>query len=178
MIEKGWVHVILTIIIILVKVEVMKAKIGYCGLYCGCCTMYRAYHDENLRLLKEAPKNFRHRFDLEHATLDSIACNGCRSSKPLDYCASCEIRKCAQQKRLEWCYECDEFPCQRLHRFESFWRMPLIASLTLIRKKGADQWLANQEVEWSCNACNTKLHWFSFGICPQCNHENPDPGIS
>jgi hypothetical protein len=156
----------------------MKEKIGFCGLYCGCCTMYRAYHDNNPKLLKEAPKNFRQRFDLENATVDSIACDGCRSSKPLDYCEACEIRNCAQQKRLKWCFECDEFPCQRLYRFESFWRMPVFGNLNQISMVGVDKWLAIQEQEWNCNACDAKLHWFSFGICSQCGFENPDPGIS
>ena len=156
--------------------ETKKERIGYCGLYCGCCIIYRAYHDRNLGLFEEAPVHFRHRFDLENASQEQIACNGCRSPKPFAYCDTCQIRRCAQAKQLEWCFECEDFPCQRLYQFESFWRMPLIGNLHLIRKLGVDKWMARQEKEWICDSCGNRLHWFSFGICPRCGHSNPDPG--
>ena len=156
----------------------MKERVGFCGLYCDSCTMYRAFHDNNPKILKEAPKKFQHRFGFENAGLKTVACDGCRSPDPHEYCASCEIRKCVQEKHLEWCFECNQYPCQRLYNFESFWRMPIVSNLNQIREIGIEAWLIKQKTEWQCEACGSKLHWFSFGICPHCRHEKTDPGMT
>ena len=156
--------------------EIKQEKTGFCGLYCGCCTIYRAHQDDTLHLLKEAPKNFRQWLDLENKTTENIACDGCRSSKPFAYCADCEIRECAIHKQVDWCFQCDEFPCDRIYSFESFWGKPLIGNLNSIRELDIKKWIEKQEKDWACGSCGTKLHWFSYGICHRCGFNSPDLG--
>ncbi len=156
-----------------------------CGLHCGICTMYRAYHDQNLDLWEDTPRNFRRQLGLfrrelglgEKIDFKDIACEGCRSSTLFSYCAECSIRKCVlEEKGLEWCYQCESFPCQMLRDFQSYWRMPIVENLREIQKIGLDRWLEQEEEKWSCPKCDTKLHWFSFCICPKCGESLPDPG--
>jgi len=150
--------------------------VGPCGLYCGICTMYRAYHDKNLSLWQETPKNFRKQIGLEEVDFKDVACGGCRSSILFKYCAECSLRDCASEKGVEWCYECEDFPCQMLSDWQSRWRMPTIENLREIQKLGLENWLEQMEKKWVCPKCGTKLHWFSFGICPKCGETLPDPG--
>ena len=151
--------------------------VGPCGLYCGICTMYRAYHDRNLSLWQETPVNFRKQIGLEEVDFKDMACEGCRSALPFKYCADCNIRKCVlEDKGLDWCYQCESFPCQMLLDFQSYWRMPVVENLRQIQKLGLDIWLKQQDEKWRCSQCGTKLHWFSFGICPGCGGGIADPG--
>jgi len=54
--------------------EKIDVLVGLCGLYCGICTMYRTYHDQNLSLWQETPKNFRKQLGLEKVDFKDIAC--------------------------------------------------------------------------------------------------------
>ncbi len=151
--------------------------VGPCGLHCGICTMYRVYHDRNLSLWKETPKNFRKQLGLEEIDFKDIACEGCRSSVLFEYCAQCSIRKCVlEEKELEWCYQCEDFPCEMLLDFQSYWRMPIVENLREIQEVGLNKWLEQKDKKWRCQQCGTKLHWFSFGICPKCGETISDPG--
>ena len=158
-------------------------RLAPCGLHCGICTMYRVYHDKNLDLWEETPRNFRELLRLgdesENSPADykDLACEGCRSSEVLGYCAECDIRKCVlEEKGLEWCYQCESFPCQMLRDYGSYWRMPIVENLREIQKIGPDRWLEQEEEKWSCPKCDTRLHWFSFCKCPKCGESLPDPG--
>lgn len=157
--------------------EKIDELVAPCGLYCDICTMYRAYHDRNLSLLQETPKNFRKQMGLqEEVDFKDIACEGCRSSVLFKYCSECSIRKCVLEKGIDWCYQCESFPCQMLSDFQSYWRMPIIENLRQIQKTGLDTWLKQEDEKWRCSKCRTKLHWFSFGICPKCGGGVSDPG--
>jgi len=153
-----------------------KKIVGPCGLYCGSCTMYRAYHDKDLSLLQEMPKNYLKQLELEEANLKDIACEGCRSSVLFKYGAECSLRKCASEKGVEWCYECEGFPCNKLKDWQSYWCTPLTENLREIQKLGLEKWLEQQKKKWVCDKCGTKLHLFSCGICPKCGESVPDPG--
>ena len=152
--------------------------VGPCGLHCGICTMYRAYHDRNLSLWQETPKNFRKQLGLgDEVDFKDIACEGCRSSMLFEYCAQCSIRKCVlEEKGLDWCYQCEDFPCEMLLDFQSYWRMPIVENLREIKEIGLDKWLEQKDKKWQCTQCETTLHWFSFGICPKCGESVSDPG--
>ena len=140
-----------------------------CGLYCGMCTMYRAYHDKNLALMKEAPKNFLEALDLPaEPSFGDIACEGCRSSSVFSFCLKCDIRKCVAEKKVTWCFECEEFPCEKLFDFQSDWQIPIVDNLREIKKIGVDEWLKKADKRWRCSKCGSPLHWFSYGICSKC----------
>lgn len=150
----------------------MKELVAPCGLYCGICTMYRAYHDGNLALMKEAPKNFLRALGLSlEPSFKEIACEGCRSSLLFSYCLKCEIRKCVLNKKVTYCFECEEFPCEKLFDFQSFWQIPILDNLREIKEVGIDKWLEKANKRWRCPRCGAHFHWFSYGICPQCNKE-------
>ena len=87
------------------------------------------------------------------------------------------MRECVNKKNLEWCYQCNDFPCQMLYDLQSYWRTPVVENLRQIEKIGVGKWLEEQEWKWKCTNCDTGLHWFSFGLCPECGEENTDPGV-
>ena len=152
-----------------------KVLVGACGLRCDICTMYRAYHDQNLELLTEAPENFRTRLEIpKEVKFEDIACEGCRSSTLFKYCAECSLKDCISKKGVDWCYECEDFPCESLSDWQARWRMPVITNLNEIKKMGVEKWLKIKEEMWICPKCETRLHWFSFGICPSCGEEIPE----
>jgi hypothetical protein len=140
-----------------------------CGLYCGICTIYRAYHDGNPALFNETPKNFLKALGLpSNPSLGDVKCEGCRSSTLFSYCISCDIRKCVMEKKLTWCYECGEFPCNKLIDFQLKWQLPIIDNLRTIKDIGISEWMKKVAEKFRCSSCGTILHWFSYGICPKC----------
>lgn len=133
------------------------------------CTMYRAYHDRDLDLLKEAPKNFITAMQLpSEPRLSDIACEGCLSPLTFSFCKTCDIRKCVLDKKIQLCIECVEYPCQKLDDFQEDWQLPILDHLREIQKIGLDEWLKNAEERWKCTKCGNRLHWYSYGICSKC----------
>ena len=108
--------------------------IAPCGMNCGLCYAF----------LREKNK-----------------CPGCRffdSLTPVSI-ARCGIRNCEKfkNKKIKFCFECDEFPCQRLKkldkRYRSKYNMSEIQNLEIIRDKGLNVFLKDQEKRWKCNKC-------------------------
>lgn len=108
-----------------------------CGMYCGFCRDYLA----RLRGLKEG-------------------CEGCRIRNKK--CAF--IRKdCPRLWKGEvmFCHECDAMPCEKLKRLDSMYTKKcgwsMLANLERIRSVGADKWLEEQQVKWTCPACGGRM---------------------
>ncbi|MHA1931970.1 MAG: DUF3795 domain-containing protein [Promethearchaeota archaeon] len=114
-----------------------------CGMYCGTC---RSYLLLKKNLLKE--KGYKH------------GCKGCRIQGK--NCA--HIKKDCQVLRkneIDFCFECENFPCQRLERLDSRYKMKynvsFIINLERNRAVGAENWLREQEILYTCPECEGEI---------------------
>jgi len=135
--------------------------LGICGVYCGACTTYRAYNDNDQEL-----------FDLEikmGMPPDEIICRGCRSELVNKWCSRCKFRKCIRDKRVTNCFECKQFPCKKLIDFSKTrpHRTLGLRNLMQLKETKIDDWLRQQKKRWTCLSCGKKLHWYS-DKCPKC----------
>ena len=99
----------------------MSKMIAYCGLVCTDCPTFLATRNDDDGAREKTAAYYAEKFDL-HFKPEDINCEGCLSEggKLIDYCRSCEIRKCCQEKGLENCVLCDAQPCEELARFHEF----------------------------------------------------------
>lgn len=152
--------------------------LGACGLYCGACYHYRASFYEFGRLSKEAARRGR-----DH-DLEGFTCQGCRSDKLYIHpgCAQCEIRACADRKGILHCGLCKELPCDRIKAFQGDGRVhhrDILIELEALREKGADNWLKEQAIRWTCE-CGESYSWYEE-TCNNCgkpiNSYGADPTV-
>ena len=102
-----------------------KNLIACCGMNCGLCLMY----------LREMNK-----------------CPGCFSGRKVNQrCIKCGIKLC-QDRQGEYCFDCQKFPCERLKRLDKRYRerygMSEIDNLKMIKEKGINFFLAQEEKRW------------------------------
>ena len=93
---------------------VNKNLVGRCGLYCGACSIYRAYKDdgEYLKLLVE---NFK-------CLQEKVRCEGCMALTPESWGYDCKIVQGLRRKGLEFRYECkkhDDKTCEKYEELAS-----------------------------------------------------------
>ena len=116
----------------MIDINEAKKLIGYCGIYCGTCGMYKGriyakIAQEFLEVIKAAgypeeltinPKGIKPDFDF-HEFLKGVEYFSKEDSGA--YCqvpckqgggVLCKNRDCAKEKGLEICYECKDFPCE------------------------------------------------------------------
>ncbi|MCD1295551.1 hypothetical protein CUJ83_11125 [Methanocella sp. CWC-04] len=138
---------------------------GICGLYCGCCIIYRAYHDDDTELTKTIAAGLG-------IETGKVRCDGCRSENNNCWTGECEFKSCSAKKGVESCAFCDEFPCKTLKKFnknKSPHHHTSIENLKELKEKGMDKWLADQERKWLCPSCGI-THTFYDTECRYCGH--------
>lgn len=80
--------------------------LGICGVYCGACTTYRAYNDNDQALVKWEVKM--------GMPCDEIYCKGCTSNLVNEWCSNCDFRKCVEERGIEYCFDVRPFPARNL----------------------------------------------------------------
>ena len=135
--------------------------LGICGVYCGACTTYRAYNDNDQALFDWEVKMGMPRKE--------IYCEGCGSNLVNEWCANCDFRKCVKARKIAHCFECEDFPCKKLVDFSKTrpHRTLGLRNLKQLKEMGTKEWLERQERRWTCSSCGKKLHWYSER-CPDC----------
>ncbi len=135
--------------------------LGICGVYCGACTTYRAYNDDDQALFNRNVKM--------GMPPDQIFCKGCGSNLINEWCANCDFRKCVKEKGVEYCFECKDFPCRKLIDFSKTrpHRTLGLRNLKQLKEMNIEEWLKQQEKRWTCSRCGKQLHWYSEK-CPNC----------
>lgn len=95
--------------------------IGYCGMQCHGCDVYKATHmseGEVRRQLQEAvAKDWTQKFGYDFQSANMI-CRGCQSDELCGYCSQCNIHACAREKGVQLCNSCTYYPCEKLIRFK------------------------------------------------------------
>ncbi|NIQ05333.1 MAG: DUF3795 domain-containing protein [Candidatus Korarchaeota archaeon] len=157
---------------------VNKNLVGRCGIYCGSCTIYRAYKDsEKLRrLLAE-----------EHNCIpEDIRCEGCQTvlrggwEGEEEWGKKCKIIKCLEGSGLEFCYDCKKYPeCEKFSELAEFYLKKgenLTKNLEQIKHGKIKEWLVEKENKWRCEACGNPIstlpecHWCGSPILPFSNN--------
>ena len=135
--------------------------LGFCGVYCGGCTTYRAYNDRDRALVEWEIKM--------GMPEEEIFCKGCRSGLVNKWCSECKCRKCSEKKKIENCFQCEAFPCRMLVDFSKTRPHRTLGLRNLVRLKDASsaEWSTEQEKRWACSSCGKKLHWYAEK-CPKC----------
>ena len=95
--------------------------IGYCGIQCHGCQVYKAAFETDpviklqiqKKIAQEWTTQFHHDFQPEH-----MVCEGCQSEKLCGYCSQCQLRVCAKVKQVGSCQDCAEYPCEKLLAFK------------------------------------------------------------
>jgi Protein of unknown function (DUF3795) len=144
--------------------------IGVCGIYCGACLIYRAYKDNDQKLI--------HYLEENGLSKELIRCEGCISGDVSPTCAQCKFRDCAKQKGLTYCFECKDMPCsmivelaEKRSKADNLPHLTLCpANLQSLKHNNAQEWLKQQERRWKCSLCGKKMHWYSKS-CPDCGTE-------
>jgi len=146
----------------------LENLVGRCGLYCGACTIYRAYKDRGKLLENVAKYNNCHP--------EEIHCQGCQTalrdgwSFENEWGANCSYLKCLEARGLEFCYQCPEYSqCQK---FDELARSALMhgedirENLERIKAGDTKNWLAEQDRKWRCPSCGNPVpirikecHW-------------------
>jgi hypothetical protein len=153
-----------------------EKSIAACGLYCGACEMYRAYHDNNESKLQMLLLGFNARGG--KFTADDLKCDGCLAEGRLaTWCRQCDMRNCPRHgPREPWCSSnCPDFPCKNLSDFAN---MKLVHhneindNLRRLEKAGIKKHARREEKRWLCPRCKTPLAWYDQ-TCRQCGAVRP-----
>ena len=123
---------------------------GYCGLYCGACSMV---------------------LDTKAGKAEK-PCYGCKSEAPAGHCAECAIKACDQSKGYEFCIECVEIStCEKMQHFIHDPEYPnglgVMKNMERIQWVGVETWLVEQERRWRCGNCGNSYFWYD-DTCPNC----------
>ena len=123
---------------------------GYCGLYCGACSMV---------------------LQTKAGTAEKT-CYGCKSESPAGHCATCAIKACAKSKGYEFCIECPEVKtCELMIHFFNDPQNPnglcVMKNMQRIQLVGLPAWLAEQAERWRCGSCGVSYFWYDE-TCPHC----------
>ena len=129
--------------------------LGICGVYCGACSIYRAYNDNDEAL-------YQRNID-KGIPRDQVFCKGCGSNVVNEWCANCDFRKCVNEKEIAYCFECEDFPCKKLVDFSKTrpHRTLGLRNFKQLKEMDIEGWLIQQEKRWTCSQCGKQLHWYS-----------------
>ena len=157
----------------------------YCGNYCGACSIMVAYRtgnkdrlashwtEENLKaLLKQQGITLSENESLE------LKCHGCKTDTLFINCRHCKIRDCAVNRKVDHCIECDEYPCKLFDDSllnkdlqQILPHLKLVPeNLKLIKEKGSEKWLEDQEKLWKCPQCQMDSSWYAIS-CTKCGED-------
>ncbi len=94
----------------------MEKRIGFCGINCLECRVYKATIEDDLK----EKSNIAREWSTEEFPLakDSIECYGCCDSenRVISFAVDCDIRRCGMKKKVENCGHCEEYSCELLKK--------------------------------------------------------------
>lgn len=130
--------------------------VGRCGLYCGACTIYRAYQDDG-EYLKKVAEFFK-------CKPEQVRCEGCQVLTPECWGKECKIIQCLTSKNLAFCYECPQFNQHSCKKFEKLAKsyleednVHLRANLDEIKLGRVGAWLEESRRRFRCPFCEKPL---------------------
>ena len=137
---------------------------SYCGIYCGACSIMRAYRGGH-----------KDRMAANYVEDRQLKCHGCKSGTLFVNCSKCKIRDCAVSRKVEHCFECPEYPCRNINEHKRVEKiLPHLTlnrkNLQIVKESGCSEWLAQQEQYWKCADCQTPFSWYA-AKCHNCGSD-------
>jgi len=129
--------------------------VGRCGLYCGACSIYRAYKDKD-EYLKRVSEHFK-------CPPEKVRCEGCMALTPQCWGNGCKIVQCLRLKDFQFCYQCPELAEESCEKYEKLARgyledgEDIRANLARIEKGETGEWLHECAQTFRCNVCKKPL---------------------
>ena len=142
--------------------DVEKALLAPCGLYCGVCGILIAHREDN--------EKFKQRLsNVYNLPPEAISCKGCLSDEPFVYCQTCPIKSCAAERGFEGCHQCADFPCEFIKNFPMpVGRKVIQRAVPFRREHGTEKWVEEEEKRYICPKCQNRL----FRGAKRCNRCN------
>ena len=129
--------------------------VGRCGLYCGACTIYRAYKDE---------EEFRNRVAAYFKySPEKVRCEGCQALTPECWGNDCKIVQCMTAKGYSFCHECPQFDdksCEKYNELATRYledNVDARANLARIKSGQIEAWLKESRERFRCSFCGKPL---------------------
>ena len=125
--------------------------VGRCGLYCGACSIYRAYKD-NGEYRNKLANYFK-------CPPEKVRCEGCQVLTPECWGKDCKIVQCLNSKGLEFCYQCPQLDKRSCEEFEKLAKgyleedVDLRANLERIKSGQVEAWLKESKERFRCPHC-------------------------
>ena len=142
-------------------IDEAKKLLGYCGIYCGKCGMYKgriiAKVADDLKELIETHgypewvpqfggidfKFAEFQKGLAYFTKENSGCYCQEPCKDGGGVPDCEIKKCAEEQGVEICFQCSDYPCKHFSQFLK--RHPEIPKeYERFNKLGSEEWIKTQ----------------------------------
>jgi len=142
--------------------------IGRCGLYCGACTIYRAYKD-NGDFQKRVAAYFK-------CPPEKVRCEGCQSLTSECWGNDCKIVQCTKDKGFSFCYECQQFEDKSCSKYNELAQRYLEdnidarANLAKIKAGQTDEWIVQSKERFKCPHCGRPLPE-GYKNCYHCGKE-------
>ncbi len=133
-----------------------ETMIAPCGMNCALCVHYQ----------------FR-AYDINQKGFNRLYCPGCidRAKGCLYMGENCTLHKTPS---IRFCTSCDHYPCKQLKgldkRYRTKYHMSMIENLEIIKTKGLDAFLKQQETKWACPTCGSPICCHN-GLCLHCEVE-------
>ena len=140
--------------------------VGRCGLYCGACSIYRAYKD-NGEYRDRVARFFK-------CPPEKVRCEGCQALTSECWGNDCTIVQCLKGKSLEFCHQCSEYKkdsCEKFGKLAQRYSkvgVNVRSNLERIRNGETEEWLRESEEKFKCQSCGKPLP--VYGIKEKCYH--------
>jgi hypothetical protein len=144
--------------------------VGRCGLYCGACSIYRAYKDDS-EYLRRLSERFK-------CPPEKVRCEGCQVLTPECWGNDCKIVQCLRAKGYNFCYECPQYEKRSCEKLENLVKgylednVDIRASMEKIRSGKVKEWLKEAKKRFRCPYCQKPLPT-GAKKCYHCKKEFP-----
>ena len=133
----------------------LSELVAPCGMNCALCASYLSL-----------------KHNVKAKGIKTPTCSGCRPRGK--QCAYLKKWCSTLRSGARFCFECHDFPCHRLKtidsRYQSRYKMSMVANLIEIIEKGIEEFLKAQEQKWKCPTCGGMICCHN-GICFNCGLE-------
>lgn len=129
--------------------------VGRCGLYCGACSVYRAYKDNGEYLCRLAT--------FFKCPPEKVRCEGCQVLTSECWGNGCEIVQCLRTKGFNFCYECAQLDDESCEKYEELAKrylednVDVRANLERIKSGQVAAWLKESQQRFKCPYCKKPL---------------------
>jgi hypothetical protein len=141
--------------------EIRKEWLAPCGLYCGVCGILLATRDGNEKFKEKLAGVY-------NLSPEKIACDGCLSERPFEFCRVCSIKSCTSGRGYEGCHQCADFPCEAVDTFPMpVGKRVILRAIPSWRELGTEAWVEAEEKRYRCPECGSAL-FRGARRCRQC----------